>query len=112
MNKIKYDLMDHPSKHGVLPFIFYPSKNDIGENYTGNGVGIVTIVKIAITDTRVYDANWMDDKRIGNHPLVPDIDLTLAEKVFGSEQEAIDWVREWWMTAKLGDYDFFNKGDD
>lgn len=102
------DLLDHPSLHGVLPFIFQPCKVN-PETLIEERIG-KTIVKIALFDCTFYNSSWMSDELIGDSALVPDVDLCMEEpRVFNTEQEAIAFVRDWWMNAKCGDYEFFIK---
>ena len=90
-------IKEHPSKHGVLPFMF-----------KGNGV---VCVLIALYDMTYYDASWMNCHLFGSHPFVPDVDFSLEEQACSSEQEAIEFIRNWWANAKCEDYEYFRNGE-
>jgi hypothetical protein len=67
-------------------------------------------VLIAIFDCAHQDFGWAHDEVIGSHPLVPGVDLCIEdEHIFETEREAIAFVRNWWISAKMSDYEFFMK---
>lgn len=85
----------------AMPFLYrIPSVNDLDDT-----LGVMDYkqveqeefhVKIASIDYRTHDTTWMKDKELGNTVLVPDIDRTLAHYVFDTQQEAMDFIRDWW----------------
>jgi hypothetical protein len=110
---MKRNLNDHPSEHGILPFIFYPTVDDQGDVSVvtideNDVVHRKTIVIVAFADYSHQDAEWMDDELIGKHPLIPTVDWSLEEPhIFDDEKSALKWIRNWWKNAKLSDYDYF-----
>lgn len=45
-----------------------------------------------------YDSSWMDDSTLGEHCLVPDVDICESMHEFNSEEEAIAFIRNWWRS--------------
>ena len=80
------------------PFLFYlPKKNDLGGVHSKSVERDTWIVKIAQFDYSPYHCKWMGDDLLGDLCLVPDVDLAEDTKVFYSEQEALQFIKEWWM---------------
>ncbi len=63
------------------------------------------IVSIGRFDYTHQDMRWACDPKIGDSPLVPNIDVVHEEHEFDDENEALGFVREWWAkqaTSKEG----------
>lgn len=83
-----------------MPFLFYlPERNDYNAQI---GVSMADrdtwYVKVACFDMKAYASAWMCDDDLGAYCLVPDVDLCEESHAFYSEQEALSFMREWWMT--------------
>ena len=69
------------------PFLFRKDEKDISKFY----------VKIAEPfDYVYYKSGWMDDSELGKTCLIPDVDICVEKHVFDSEEDAIEFIREWW----------------
>lgn len=44
-----------------------------------------------------YDSIWAEDGRIGERPLVLDIDIIEESHEFESETEALAFIKAWWI---------------
>lgn len=54
------------------------------------------VVKIARHDYSYYDCRWMCDPEFGTACLVPSVDITEEQHTFYSEEEAFDFIHQWW----------------
>jgi hypothetical protein len=85
----------------ILPHLF--------EIHTPDGA--YWIVEIAASDLRCYESKWMDDLDLPNWDkfpnneiqnygtFVPDVDLVYQKKKFMKYEEAVAFIREWWLTS-------------
>lgn len=83
----------------ALPFIIARLTDDSQfhfETTTGRAVIKDWVVIIAKNDLTTYDCRWMCNPVLGNYCLVPDIDITESEHIFGTFEEAREFIKEWW----------------
>ena len=43
-----------------------------------------------------YDSSWMCEENLGDFCLTPDLDICDEVHEFGTEEEALRFIREWW----------------
>jgi hypothetical protein len=71
------------------PFLF------IKDNYSGTErfYKVIIASHVSLID---YDSRWMGDSDLGDYCLVPDVDISQEEYIFKTEEEALDFIKEWW----------------
>jgi hypothetical protein len=85
------------------PFLFRVCSKDVEcsmdspEHYRSHGHDRF-YVDICAFDYRYYNAEWACDDRIGKNPLTLDLDIIREDHEFGSEAEALGFIRDWWKT--------------
>ncbi len=83
---------------GMYPFLFYVPQKDEHSKFTDHTVAdkAFWVVKIAHFDYKSYMSAWMCDDQLGEYCLVPDVDMTKTEEKFFSENEALEYIAQWW----------------
>jgi len=54
------------------------------------------VVYVGSFDYVYRDMGWANDSKIGEAPLVPDLDAVKEEHEFTDESAALAFVRDWW----------------
>ncbi len=81
----------------MYPFLFLKSPHDLDDlSHVKVDKWYVKVAKCF--DYVGYDSSWMACEHLGNHCLIPDVDLCDTEDVheFSSEAEAMEFIRQWW----------------
>lgn len=80
-----------------MPFLFNVYDRPFGLGNRPNY--LYTIVKVAYWDLVHYPSFWMDDPQMPKDCVLrPDVDISTEVHEFSSEEEAVNWIREWWKT--------------
>lgn len=77
----------------MYPFVFYL------HNETTKEFGWVVLVGCFLYSPR--DMRWAANPEIGDHPLVPSLDVIKSTHKFDSEQECLEFVQKWWAEQDI-----------
>lgn len=84
--------------NGKYPFMFCKHPDGDNSPFDSSTRWYVFIAKYF--SYSYYHCGWMNDDRLGNECYIPGVDLTEEEHEFTSEEEAIQFIADWWKAGK------------
>jgi len=79
----------------MYPFLFWKVKTDAQGCPTGGGRENFHVIIASHIDYVGYDSSWMNNE-LGDLCFIPDVDLSQSHHRFDTEDEAIQFIRQWW----------------